>query len=67
MLLNAYRVFVGIPEGKIPFGCHRHGWEVNIKMNLKELGWEGIDWIYLTQDSAKWQAVISTIINLYVP
>jgi hypothetical protein len=53
MLLNAYRVLVGIPEGKIPFGCHRHGWEVNIKMNLKELGWEGMDWIYLTQDRDK--------------
>jgi hypothetical protein len=31
MLSNAYRVLEGIPEGKRPFGCHRHGWEENIK------------------------------------
>jgi len=66
MLLNANRVLVGIPEGKILFGCHRHGLEVNIKMNFKELGWEDMDWIYLTEDRDKWQAVVNTIINFHV-
>jgi hypothetical protein len=34
MLLNAYRLLMGIPEGKIPFGCHRHGWDVNVKVEF---------------------------------
>jgi hypothetical protein len=43
VLSNAYWVLVGIPEGKRPFGCHRSGWEENIEVNFKELGWEGMD------------------------
>ena len=43
-------VLVGKPEGKRPLGKPRHRWEDNIKVNLKEIGWKGMDWIDLTQD-----------------
>jgi hypothetical protein len=39
-------------------------WEDNIKMDLKEMGWEGMDWIYMAQDRNKWQAVVNIIIYL---
>jgi hypothetical protein len=47
---NAYRIFVGKPEGKRPLGKPRHRWVDNIKMHLKEIGWDGMDWIDLVQD-----------------
>jgi hypothetical protein len=42
---NAYRLLVGKPEGKSPLGRPRRGWEDNIKMDLLEIGWGGVDWI----------------------
>jgi hypothetical protein len=47
---NAYRIFVGEPEGKRPLGRPRRRWVNNIKMDLTEIGWGGIDWIGLVQD-----------------
>jgi hypothetical protein len=47
---SAYRVLVGKPEGERQCGKSRHTWEDNIKMYLKEIGWEGMDWICLAQD-----------------
>jgi hypothetical protein len=44
---NTYRVLVGKPEGKRPLGRPRHGWENNIKMEVKVIGWESVGWIYL--------------------
>jgi hypothetical protein len=44
---NAYRIFVGKSEGKRPLGIPRRSWEDNIKMNLREIGWGGTDWIDL--------------------
>ena len=46
----AYRVLVGKPEGKIPLGIPKCRWEDNVKVNLKEVGGGGIDWIDLAQD-----------------
>jgi hypothetical protein len=43
----AYRVLVGKPEGKRPLGRPGRRWEDNIKMDLREVGWEGMDWIIL--------------------
>jgi hypothetical protein len=47
---NAYRILAGKPEGKRPLGKQRRSWVDNIKMNLRELGWGGTDWIDLAQD-----------------
>jgi hypothetical protein len=47
---GAWKVLVGKPEGKTPFGRHRNRWENNISSDLKEIEWEGMDWIHLAQD-----------------
>jgi hypothetical protein len=46
---NAYRILVGKPEGKRPLGRPRRRWEDNFKMNLRERGWGGMEWIDLAQ------------------
>jgi hypothetical protein len=47
---NAYRILVGEPEGKRQLERPRRRWVKNIKMYLREIGWRGVDWIYLAQD-----------------
>jgi hypothetical protein len=47
---NAYRILVGKPEGKRPLGRPRRSWEDNIRMDLREIGWGGMDWINLAQN-----------------
>jgi hypothetical protein len=42
---NAYRILVGKPDGKRPLGRPRRRWEDKIKMDLREIGWDGVDWI----------------------
>jgi hypothetical protein len=64
---NAYRILVGNPEGKRPLGRPRHSWEDNIKMDLRGIGWGGMDWIDLAQDRDQWRALVNTVINLGVP
>jgi hypothetical protein len=63
---NAYRILVGKPEGKTPLGRPRCSW-VNIKMDLSETGWSGMDWNELTQDRDQWRALVNTVMNLQVP
>jgi hypothetical protein len=64
---GAYRVLVGRPEGKRPLGRPRCRWEDNIKMDLKEIGIDGANWIQLAQDRVQWQAFVNTVMNLQVP
>jgi len=64
---GVYRVLVGKPEGKRPFGRPRCRWEDNIKMNLQEVGCEGMDWIELAQDRDRWWALVNVVMNLRVP
>jgi hypothetical protein len=64
---NAYRILVGKPEGKRPLGRPRRMWVDNIKMDLREIGWDGMDWIDLAQDKDQWRAVVNTVMNLRVP
>jgi hypothetical protein len=45
--MNAYRILVENPEGKRPLGRPRRRWVDNIKMDLREIGWAGMDWIDL--------------------
>jgi hypothetical protein len=61
---NAYRILVGKPEGKRPLGRPRRRWVDNIKMDLREMGLDGVDWIYMAQDRDKWRALVNTVLNL---
>jgi hypothetical protein len=58
---------VGKPEGKRPLGRPRRRWVNNIKMDLGEIGWDGRDWIELSQDRDHWRALVNTVMNLRVP
>jgi hypothetical protein len=64
---GVYRVLVGRPEGKIPLGRPRCGWDDNIKMNRREIGIDGANWIRLAQDRVQWRAFVNTVMNLRVP
>jgi hypothetical protein len=64
---NAYRIFVGKPKGKRPLERLRCRWEDNIKMDLREIGWGGINWIDLVQDRDQWRALVNTVMYLLVP
>jgi hypothetical protein len=50
---GACRVLVGKPEGKMPLVMRRHRWDDIIQINLKEIEWEGMDWIQMAQDRDK--------------
>ncbi|KAJ4445602.1 hypothetical protein ANN_12284 [Periplaneta americana] len=64
---NAYRVLVGRPEGKRPLGRPRRRWEDNIKVDLREVGYDGRDWINLAQDRDRRRAYVRAAMNLRVP
>jgi hypothetical protein len=64
---NAYRILVGKPEGKRPLGRPRRRWVDSNKIDLREIGWGGMDWIDLTQDRDQWRALVKTVMNLGVP
>ena len=63
---GVHRVLVGNPEGKRPLGRPRHRWEDNIKMDLQDVGCEGMDWIELAQDRDRWRALVNAVMNLRV-
>jgi len=58
---------VGKPEGKRPLGRPRRRWKDNIKMDLQEVGCEGMDWIDVAPDRDKWRALVYAIMNIRVP
>jgi hypothetical protein len=60
--MNAYRISVGMPEGR-----PRRRLVDNIKIDLKEIGWDGMDWIDLAQDSDQLRPLVNTVLNLRVP
>jgi hypothetical protein len=64
---GAYRVLVGRPEGKRPLGRSRRRWEDNIKMDLRDIGTDGANWIRLAYDRVQWRAFVNTVKNLRVP
>jgi hypothetical protein len=64
---GVYRVLVGRPEGKTLLGRSRHRWEDNIKMDLREIGIDGVNWIQLAQHRVQQKAFVSTVMNLQVP
>ena len=62
-----YRVLVGKTEGKRLLGRPRRRWEDNIKMDLQEVGYGGMDWMELVQDMDRWRALVNAVMNLGVP
>jgi hypothetical protein len=64
---NAYRILVGKPERRRPLGGPRCRWVDNIKIELREKGWDGVDWVDLAQDRDQWRALVNTVMNLRVP
>jgi hypothetical protein len=63
---KVYKVLMGKPEGKRPLGRPRCRWEHGIKMDLGEIGWEGVEWIHLAEDRDFWPACVNTVMNLRV-
>jgi hypothetical protein len=63
---KVYKVLVGKPEGKRPLGRPKRRWEDGIRMDLREIGLGGVDWIRLPQDRDRWRAVVSAAMNLRV-
>jgi hypothetical protein len=64
---NCIKCLVGRPDGKRPAGKPRPRWEDNIKMDFKEIGWKGMDWIDLAEDREKWRELLNVVMNLGVP
>jgi hypothetical protein len=64
---SVYRVLVGRPEGKRPLERPRCKWEDNIKLDLREIGIDGTNWIRLAQDMGRWRAFVNTVMNVRVP
>jgi hypothetical protein len=63
---NEYKILVGKPEGKKPFGRPKRRWDDNIGMDLRVIGRKVVDWIHLTQDRDQWRAFVNTVTNLWV-
>jgi hypothetical protein len=58
---------VGKLEGKRPLRRPRCRWVDNIKIHLRQIGWDGVDWIDLAQDRGQWRALVNTVMKLLVP
>jgi hypothetical protein len=63
---NIYKILVGKTEGKSPHGGPRRRWEDNIRMDIREISWEGVYWIHMAQDTVQWRALVSTVMNIWV-
>jgi len=63
---GVHRVLVGKPEGKRTLGRRRRRWEDNIKTDLQEVGGGCEDWMELAQDTDRWRALVSTVMNFRV-
>jgi hypothetical protein len=64
---NAYRIFVEKFEGKRPVGRSRRRWQDNIRIDLRETGWNVVKWMHLAQDRGHWRALVKTVMSLLVP
>jgi hypothetical protein len=58
---------VGKPEGNKPLGRRRRRWVDNIKMDLFDIGWGGVDWIGLAQDRDRWRTLVNSVMNIRIP
>jgi hypothetical protein len=64
---NEYKILVGKPEGKRPLGRPRCPWKDNIRIDIREIEWEGVYWMHRAQDRVQWRALVHTVTNLRVP
>jgi hypothetical protein len=64
---NACNISVGKPQGKRLLRRHKNSWEDNIRMDFKGVGWEGVNWMHLSQDRDQWRAVVNMVVDLPVP
>jgi hypothetical protein len=64
---GVYRVLVGRPEDKRTLGRPKRRWEDDIKMDLREIGIDGANWIQLARDRIQWRAFVNTVMNFRVP
>jgi hypothetical protein len=64
---NACNILVGKPDGKGPLGTPRCRWVDNIKIDLREIDWDGVDWVDKAQDRDQWRALVNTVLNLRIP
>jgi hypothetical protein len=64
---NAYNIVVGKPDGKRPVGESRRRGKDIIRMDLKEIGWDGMEWMHLAQDRDQWRSLVNKVIKLRVP
>jgi hypothetical protein len=64
---NAYRILVAKPEENRPLGRPRRLWVVNIRTDLREIVWDGMDWNDLAQDRNQWRTLVNRVMNLLVP
>jgi hypothetical protein len=62
---NLYRVLVGKPEGKSPLVRPKRRGEDGIKMDFREIGWGGVEWIHLSQDRDCWRVLVNAVMNLW--
>jgi phenylalanine-4-hydroxylase len=60
-------ILVRKPEGKRPLRRHRCKFKDKMRMDFKDVGWEGVDWIHLDQDRDWWQPLFNTVMNLWIP
>jgi hypothetical protein len=63
---RVYKVLVGKPKRRRPFGRPRHRWEDGIRGDVREIDLEGVEWIQLAQDKDRWQALVNVVMNLWV-
>jgi hypothetical protein len=64
---NAYKILVGKPEGKRPLGRRSRRWVDNIKMDLREIGWESVEWMDIAQERDQWRTLVNMVLNLRFP
>jgi hypothetical protein len=61
------RILVAKSEGRRPLGTPIRRWVDNIKIDVREKGWGGMDWVKLAQDRDQWRALVKTVMNLRLP
>jgi hypothetical protein len=64
---NPYKILSRKPKGRTPLRGPRCRWEDNIRMYLRDIGWEGVDWMHLSQDGDQWQDLVNMVMNFQIP